>query len=257
MLLTIDIGNTHTVLGLFSAADLRQHWRIKTDRHATHDELATMFNGLLALRDLDFTTIKGAIMGSVVPTLKAAWQNFCQQYLAVTAMVVGDPNINAGIGVRVSSPHEVGADRIINSVAGFRRYKQALIIVDFGTAITFDCVSTEGDYIGGAIAPGLGISLEALSRQTAKLPKIDITKKPATAIGITTEDAIRSGILFGYGGMVEGLAQRLAAEFSAPPPLTIATGGMATLIAPYAPVIKHVKPTLTLDGLRIIYDLNR
>lgn len=255
MLLTIDIGNTHTVIGLFQQKELCHHWRLKTDRHATHDEIASLLHGLFALQNLDPQTITGTIIGSVVPDLKSAWQTFCQQYLDLPTMVVGSAGIDPGLKVQVRTPLEVGADRLINAVAGFHRYPQALIIVDFGTAITFDCVSAQGDYLGGAIAPGLGISLEALSSQTAKLPKIDITKETSTALGTTTEEAIRAGILFGYGGLVEGLATKLAREFPQPP-MTIATGGMAHLIAPYAPVITHVEPTLTLEGLQIIHARN-
>ncbi|MEN8140289.1 MAG: type III pantothenate kinase [Thermodesulfobacteriota bacterium] len=253
MLLAIDIGNTHTVLGLFAGQKLRHQWRIRTDHHATGDELATTLRSLLALHDLTLDAVESAILGSVVPSLKSAWQNLCRDYLGQTAMVVGE--VDPGITIELAASLEVGADRIINAVAGFARYHRPLIIVDFGTAITFDCVSETGAYMGGAIAPGLGISMDALSQQTAKLPSIDISKPPAKAMGTSTEDAIRSGILFGYGGLVEGLVARLAREFPAPP-LTIATGGMAELIAPFAPTIKHVLPSLTLEGLRLIHERN-
>lgn len=256
MLLTIDIGNTHTVLGLYQAEQLCHHWRIRTDRYATADELATQLNGLLQLQGEQLSTISGAVMGSVVPTLKLAWRQFCQQFLGLEIMVIGHPGVEPGIAIQIDNPQEVGADRVINSVAGFTRYGQALIIVDFGTAITFDCVADNGDYIGGIIAPGLAISLDALSSRTAKLPRVDISKTPEKAIATSTEGAIRAGLLFGYGGMVEGIVNRLMAEFPQPP-LTIATGGMAPLVAPYAPVIKEVVPTLTLEGLRLIYERNR
>ena len=255
MLLTIDIGNTHTVIGLFQQDNLVQHWRVKTDRHATSDELAALLHGLTCLRDIPFSDMDAAIIGSVVPSLKNAWQQFCRDHLHLAAMIVGSPDVDAGIALEVTSPHEVGADRIINAVAGFQRFQQSLIIVDFGTAITFDCVSEQGNYRGGAIAPGLAISLEALSRQTAKLPKIDISQPISTALGTSTEEAIRAGILFGYGSLVTGIVNKLAEEFPQPP-LTIATGGMAHIIAPYTPVIRHIEPTLTLEGLRIIHARN-
>lgn len=256
MLLTIDIGNSQTVLGLHRASDLFCHFRIKTDRHATADELAGQLRSLLGLHDLGLTEISAMVVGSVVPTLKTAWRSVGHQRLRLTPLIIGDDDVHTGVVIRTDNPQEVGADRIINALAGFHRHRQALIIADFGTAITFDCVSDQGDYLGGAIAPGMAISLDALSSRTAKLPKVDISTPPRTAIATNTGDAIKSGMLFGYGGLVEGITARLAAEFPKPP-LVIATGGMAALVAPFAPSIKHVEPALTLEGLRLVYERNR
>jgi type III pantothenate kinase len=256
MLLTIDIGNSQTVLGLYRDTELLCHFRVKTDRHATADELTVLLQSLLGLNNLSLADLSAMVVGSVVPTLKAAWRGVGHNRLSLTPLIIGDAHVDTGVIIRTDNPNEVGADRIINALAGFQRYHQALIIADFGTAITFDCVSDKGEYLGGAIAPGMGISLEALSSQTAKLPKVDISTPPKTAIATNTSDAIKSGVLFGYGGLVEGITARLSKEFPNPP-LVIATGGMAALVAPFAPSIKHVDPELTLEGLRLIYERNR
>lgn len=255
MLLTIDIGNSQTVLGLYRGSELLCHFRTKTDRHATADELAINLQALLGLKGLALREINHMVVGSVVPALKVAWRGVGHNHLAIKPLIIGDSDVDTGVTILTDNPGEVGADRIINALAGFQRYHQALIIADFGTAITFDCVSAKGEYLGGAIAPGMGISLEALSSQTAKLPKVDISTPPRTAIATTTSEAIKSGVLFGYGGMVEGITARLGQEFPSPP-LVIATGGMAALVAPFAPSIKHVDPELTLEGLRLIYERN-
>ncbi len=256
MLLTIDIGNSQTVLGLYRDTELLCHFRIKTDRHTTGDELTILLQALLSLKDLCLADISDMVVGSVVPALKAAWRMVGQTRLGLAPLIIGDVGVDTGVKVLTDNPGEVGADRIINALAGFQTYQKALIIADFGTAITFDCVSEKGEYLGGAIAPGLGISLEALSSQTAKLPKVDISTPPQRAIATNTTEAIKSGVLFGYGGMVEGITTRLRQEFPSPP-LVIATGGMASLIAPFAPSIKHVDQELTLEGLRLIYERNR
>lgn len=256
MLLTIDIGNSQTVLGLYQGTDLHCHFRIKTDRHATSDELAVILQSLLSLKELTLADVTDMVVGSVVPALKVAWDGVGRGHLGCRPVIIGDNNVDTGVTILTDNPTEVGADRIINALAGFHRYRQALIIADFGTAITFDCISAQGEYLGGAIAPGMGISLEALSSKTAKLPKVDISTPPKTAIATNTSEAIKSGVLFGYGGMVEGITARLSSEFPNPP-LVIATGGMAALVAPFAPTIKHVDPELTLEGLRLIYERNR
>ncbi len=214
-----------------------------------------MIQGLLSLKKQSLSDIHYAIIGSVVPAAKISWATFCHDHLNIKPMVVGDTDLNTDVAVETDNPSEVGADRIINGLAGFTRHPCELIIVDFGTAITFDCISGQGAYIGGAIAPGIGISMEALAAKTAKLPKVDISTPPESVIGTNTITAIKSGLLFGYGGLVEGLAKQLSREFQAQP-LVIATGGMATLIAPYAPVIKHVYPELTLEGLKLIHEKN-
>ena len=257
MLLTLDIGNSHTVLGFFShqSKELLFHFRIKTDHNTTGDEYGLIVQGLLKLQSQSLTNIKHAIIGSVVPAAKINWLSFCQNHLQITPMIVGDHDLDTGVTIIIDTPSEVGADRIINGLAGYTRHPQELIIVDFGTAITFDCISSTGAYIGGSIAPGIGISMEALASKTAKLPKVDITTPPESIIGTNTITAIKTGILFGYGGLVEGLTQQLSTEFPAPP-LVLATGGMATLIAPYAPAIQHIYPELTLEGLQLIYERN-
>ncbi len=256
MLLAIDIGNSQTVLGLYQKTELLHHYRIKTDRDLTTDELAITLQSLLGLKGLGISQLTDMVVGSVVPALKAAWREVGTAQLKVTPLIIGDTGVDTGVEILIDNPQEVGADRIINSLAGFQRFKQALIIADFGTAITFDCVSDTGAYLGGAIAPGMGISLEALSSQTAKLPKVDISTPPQKAIGTNTNEAMKSGVLFGYGGMVEGITSRLSKEFSKAP-LVIATGGMAGLVAPYAPTIKEVVSDLTLEGLRLIHERNR
>jgi type III pantothenate kinase len=254
MLLAIDVGNSHTVIGLFQDKKLIYNWRIRTDRRATPDELATFLHELLTLKELHFTMVTGFIIGSVVPTMQFAWRDLAKRYLQCNPIEVSGTNLNTGMPILLDNPAEVGADRIINSVAAFDQYKQSLIIIDFGTAITFDCVSWKGEYLGGVIFPGIGISMDALTSQTAKLPKVDISTPPAGVIGTTTETAIKSGFVFGYGGMVEGVVNRLKEEFSPQIPKVIATGGIADLIAPYAPSIESVDPLLTLKGLFLLYE---
>jgi len=251
MLLAIDIGNSHTVIGLFDNNILSHNWRIQTNKKGTADEIASTLHGLFSMHNLHFTRVSGMIIANVVPPLQNSWLAFAHN-LSIKPLVVNE-RLDTGIPILTDKPAEIGADRIVNAVAGFQRFASPLIIVDFGTAITFDCVSGQGEYLGGAIAPGLAISLEALGRQTAQLPQIH-AEPPSRAIGKTTVSAMQSGILFGYGGLVEGLVQRLGEEFRPEPPLVIATGGMAGLIAPYAPAIKKIIPQLTLEGLRLIYD---
>ena len=251
-LLTIDIGNSHTVIGIFEGEQLRHHWRIQTDRRNTADEIAATLHSLFVMAQCSPSSIDGVIIASVVPQLHGSWLTFCRTMVAKPILV--DHETPTGIRVLIDNPSEVGADRLVNAAAGFHRYRQALIIVDFGTAITFDCVSSQGEYLGGAIAPGMGIAIEALGSRTAKLPRVDIDCPPPKAIGTNTVAAIQSGILHGYGGLVEGLLQRLKAQIAPQKPLVIATGGMAQLIAPYAPSLEKIEPHLTLEGLRLIYD---
>ena len=256
MLLAIDIGNTNTVLGLFADRELVSHWRLQTVAAATADELATTLKGLFNLKGHDFAGLTGVSIASVVPATQATWATVATKYFDLAPLIV-DHRLQNAIPIKTDNPAEVGADRIVNAVAGFARYHTALIIVDFGTAITFDCVSAHGEYLGGAIAPGLGISLEALASRTAKLPRVDLTTPPRQALGTNTVEAIKSGLLFGCGGMVEGLLQRLRAEMAPDLPTVIATGGMAKLIAPFAPSIQTVLPLLTLEGLLLLHERNR
>lgn len=252
MLLAIDVGNTHTVFGVYQGSKLLCHWRVRTDRQTTADELAVQFHSLLLLKSIAMDAIDQAIIASVAPTMQAALVGYLKGYLHISPIIVDHRN-TAGMGIQIDIPSEVGADRIVNSVAARDKYGIPAIIVDFGTAITFDCVSKEGHYLGGAIAPGMAIALEALSARTAKLPRVDISEAPRSAIGTNTESAIRSGMLFGYGGMVEGLIAEIKKCLLPDEPKIIATGGMAELIAPYAPSLAIVDPLLTLEGLRIIH----
>ena len=255
MLLAIDVGNSHTVIGVFDNDTLKHNWRVKTDQTNTGDELASLFHGLFSMKAMHFTQITGVILASVVPPMQSAWSNFINEHLSCKSLVV-DTSIPTGITVLTDNPSEVGADRIVNAAAAYKQFRTALIIVDFGTAITLDCVSKKGEYLGGVIAPGLGISMEALGEKTAKLPRVDISTPPAAAIGTNTVDAIKSGVLFGFGGMVEGLITRIKNQMDKPEPKVIATGGMAALIAPYAPSIESVDPLLTLIGLKLIHGKN-
>ena len=256
MLLAIDTGNTHTVIGVFEAEKLQHQWRVQTDRDKTADELASLFFDLFSLEKITFDDIQSVIIACVVPPILPAFISFCTKYIHITPLMVND-TMNTGITILTDRPEEVGADRIVNAVAGFEQYKSPLIIVDFGTAITFDCVSAHGEYLGGAIAPGLAISLDALGLRTAKLPRVDISTPPDKPIGTNTVSAIKSGILYGYAGLVDGLVARLREEFKPTTPKVIATGGMAELIAPYAESIEYVNPMLTLEGLRLLHEKNK
>lgn len=255
MLLAIDIGNTHTVIGLFEGKRLRRQWRVNTDRQQTADELAVVYHGLFALESISPADVSAAIIASVVPPIQSQYARFIGNLLGRPPRFV-DSSLDTGMPVRIEQPAEVGADRIVNGVAAFTRFKTALVVVDFGTATTFDCISGDGAYLGGAITPGLAISLDALGQRTAKLPRVDISLPPERAIGKNTVEAIRSGILYGYGGLVEGMIQRIRQEYAPEIPKVVATGGLAELIAPYAPSITETIPTLTLEGLRILHDRN-
>jgi type III pantothenate kinase len=255
MLLTIDVGNSQTVCGVFNKGNLLCHWRLKTDREKTADELAARFLSLFTMQNIQFNDISGVIIASVVPTQQQAWQEFSFKYTGCTPLLVNGSNLNTGITIATDNPSEVGADRIVNAVAVYDQFKSASIVVDFGTAITFDCISARGEYLGGAIMPGMSISIDALASRTAKLPRIDISIPPKRAIGANTIDAIKSGLLFGYGALVDGLVKKLAAEFTETPRV-IATGGMAELIASYTESILFVDPMLTLKGLYILHEKN-
>lgn len=255
MLMAVDVGNTHTVIGLFEGDTLIYHWRIRTEISNTADELAATIHGLFTMKHLHFTDISSMVLASVVPPIQSAWRKLSLNLFAFEPLNISR-HLDTGLTIRTDNPAEVGADRIVNSVAGFNKHASPLIIVDFGTAITFDCVSGKGDYLGGIITPGLSISLDALSQRTAKLPRVDISTPPPQAIGTNTTDAIKSGVLFGYGGLVEELLKRIKVEMAPEKPKVIATGGMAALIAPYAPSIEEVEPMLTLEGLRLIHERN-
>jgi len=254
-ILAIDIGNTHTVAGFFSGRKAVRHWRWRTEAGATADELAALTANLFTLAGLDRGQVSGIVMASVVPPLNSAYRECCQDLFGLEPLVV-NAETDTGISIATDTPSEVGADRLVNSAAAYARFSCALIVVDFGTATTFDCVSAAGEYLGGAIAPGIGISLAALRSRTAKLPRVDISRAPEKAIGASTETAIASGVIYGYAGLVQGLVKRLAAEMACRPKV-IATGGLAPLIAPHVPEIETVDPLLTLEGLRLIHERNR
>jgi len=261
MLLAVDVGNSHTVSGVFSGQTLIHQWRLKSDRDRTADELAIRYHSLFQMEGIDKDSITGFIIGSVVPTLETSWLTFAAKYLTrcTTPPIAVSHRTDTGIAVKTQNPAEVGADRIVNAVAAWDRYKTALLVVDFGTAITFDCVSSKGEYIGGTIHPGIGISLDALAGRTAKLPRIDIDTTPKSVVGNTTVSAIRSGILHGFGGLIDRMISLLGAEM-APEGKEIniiATGGMADLIAPYSSSLNTIDPLLTLNGLRLIHERNR
>ena len=253
MLLVVDVGNTQTHFGTFDGAELREHWRYATVRESTADELGAKLANLLALRGLAFGDLHGSIVSSTVPQLGAEWRQVGERYLGHTTLVVG-PGIRSGMPIRYENPREIGADRLVNAVAAFDKVGAACVVVDFGTAITFDPVSAEGEYLGGVIAPGVEISMEALTERAAALPKIDLVP-PRSVIGKTTVDAIRSGVVYGYAGLVDGILRRLRTELG-PETATIATGGLATAIVPYTDEIDEVDDLLTLTGLRLLHERN-
>ena len=257
MLLAVDVGNTQTHFGIFGADDARvaEHWRFATVRHSTGDELGAALSNLLALRGLSFEDVQHSIVSSTVPQLSEQWMLMSERYLSRPMLVVG-PSIRTGMPIRMDNPREVGADRLVNAVAAYDRVRDACIVVDFGTAITYDVVSSEGEYLGGIITPGAEISIEALYERAAKLPKVEITE-PRALIGKSTVEAIRSGIAFGYAGQVEGIVRRLRGELGAETTV-IATGGLSRVVVPFIrETIDEVDDLLTLTGLRLVWELNR
>lgn len=254
MLLVFDIGNTNIVLGAYEGEELLQHWRVSTDRQKTGDEYGMLINNLFAYGGLSIRDISEVIISSVVPPLVVPLVKMCQRYFKVEPLVVG-PGIKTGIFIKYENPREVGADRIVNAVAAHHKYSGPLIIVDFGTATTFCAISENGDYLGGAISPGIGISTEALFQRAAKLPRIELVK-PKTVICRNTVTSMQSGIIFGFVGQVEGIVRRMKEELGQDA-YVIATGGLANLIAQETTIINSVEHFLTLEGLRIIYNLNK
>ena len=261
MLLTVDVGNSHTVSGVFYGQNLLHQWRLKSDRDKTADELAIRYHSLFQMDGIDKEDITAFIVSSVVPTLETSWLNFAEKYLTgcIAPPMAVSHKTDTGIIIRTESPAEVGADRIVNAVAAWDYFKTALVAIDFGTAITFDCVSRKGEYLGGTIHPGIGISLDALAGKTAKLPRIDLNRKPVPVIGTNTVDAISSGMLHGFGGMIDRMTSLLLKEMQQQEDEEIniiATGGMAEMIAPYCSSITIIDPLLTLTGLRLIHELS-
>ena len=259
MLLAIDVGNTNIVLGVFEGRTLVQSWRLQTLRERTSDELGLLVDGLFAHHHLDKSKVDGLILGSVVPPLTSTTRGMAERYFGLNALIV-EPGVNTGMPILYENPAEVGADRIVNAIAAYERFDRTaaprpLVVVDFGTATTFDAVSAKGEYLGGAICPGVQISADALFQRAARLPRIDV-KKPARIVGRTTVGAMESGLFWGYVAMVEGLVRRMSDELGGDA-LCVATGGLADVIAPETPLIHHVDPDLTLTGLRIVWERNQ
>jgi type III pantothenate kinase len=253
MLLVLDVGNTKTAIGVHSEGKWIADWRVTTHLDYLADEYYVLLKSLLENEGLSLEKLSGVVLASVVPPLTTIFEELSLRILGKPPVVVG-PGVKTGIRIRIENPSEVGADRVANTAAVHKLYGGPAIVIDLGTATTFDVVSKEGDYLGGAIAPGLGISAEALVRRTARLPKVELTF-PARAIGNNTVTAMQSGLVIGYVGLVKELVERLKKELGGSPKV-IATGGMAELVAAWTEVIDIVNPRLTLDGIRIIYELN-
>lgn len=253
MLLAIDAGNTNIVLGIYQGDQLIEHWRVSTDRQKTADEYGILLRNLFEFHGHHFESINAIAIASVVPPLMTALERMSQDYFGIKPLVIG-PGIKTGMPVKFDNPREVGADRIVNAVGAYEIYGAPLIIVDFGTATTFDVVSRQGEYIGGAIAPGIGISTEALFARAAALPRVELMKPPHV-IAKNTVHGMQAGIFFGFAGQVDGIVNRMKKELGEDT-FVVATGGLAELIASEASSIQKVDPWLTLKGLRIIYHKN-
>jgi len=254
VLLAVDVGNTNIAFGIFKGEEIINQWRIGTDKTKTSDEYGVLFRSLLELKGVGSGSIKGAVICCVVPPLQRILISMVKSYFDVNPVLI-EPGIKTGMPILYKDPKEVGADRIVNAVAAFHEYKRSVIVVDFGTATTFDCISEKGEYLGGTIAPGLLISAEALFEAASKLPKVEITR-PKTVIGKTTAQSIQSGLVYGYAGLVDGIVTRIKKEIGTNTKV-IATGGLAYLISPESLTIEEVDEFLTLRGLRLIYEWNK
>jgi type III pantothenate kinase len=263
MLLVLDVGNTNTVLGVFELSprdpaapngNLIAHWRVSTTKTQTVDEYGVLFRNLFAMNGLEFTAVKGTVISSVVPPLDSTLREVCERYFQSQPLFI-EPGIKTGMPVHYDNPAEVGADRIVNSVAAFEKYGGPCIIVDFGTATTFDVVSKKGEYMGGVITPGIGISADALFARTARLPRVDV-RKPPRVLATNTVNSVQSGLYYGYLGLIDGILERLLAELGDDVKV-VATGGLAPLMGGGSKYIREIDDLLTLEGLRIIYERNQ
>jgi type III pantothenate kinase len=253
VLLVVDVGNTQTHFGTFAGTDLVEHWRFATVRTSTADEIGAALRNLLELRGLGFEDLTASIVSSTVPQLEPEWLMMAARYLGHHMLAVG-PGLKTGMPIRYDNPREIGADRLVNSVAIWERYKSAAICVDFGTAVNFDVVSGSGEYLGGVLVPGVEISLDALTERGAKLPKIDLAP-PKGTIGKSTVEAIRAGVIYGYASAVDGIITRIQDEMKEEAEV-IATGGLAQAIVPYTDTIDEIDDLLTLTGLRLLHERN-
>ncbi|MBR2916014.1 MAG: type III pantothenate kinase [Clostridia bacterium] len=255
MILAIDVGNTNIVVALFDGAELKNSWRISTDKNKTSDEIGITLCQLTEHSGIDNSQIEDVIISSVVPPIMHSLCNAIRKYIKCEPMVVG-PGVKTGLNIKYDNPKEVGADRIVNAVAGVHKYGKPLILVDFGTATTFCAIDENGDYLGGVIAPGVKVSMNALFERAAKLPRVEI-KKPQTAIGRNTISSMQSGAVYGQAGQVDRIVSKIKEELGTKDCKVVATGGLSVLIAPESETIDVVDKTLTLDGLRIIYEMNK
>jgi type III pantothenate kinase len=253
VLLAVDVGNTETVLGVFHGEALQHTWRLSTQAERTADELALLFDGLLRQRSMSFESqVTGVVVASVVPDVTAAFREMADRYLPFQPVVVG-PGTRTGVPVLTDNPREVGADRVVNTLAAFSRFGGPSIVVDFGTSTNFDVVSAAGEFLGGVIAPGLQISAQSLFARTARLTRVELVP-PRSVIGKSTVEAIQSGLIFGTAGEVDGIVEHIRTELG--PATTIATGGLAPVVLPHCHTIDHHEPWLTLEGLRLVFEKN-
>jgi len=252
MLLVVDVGNTNTVLGVYDGDRLIRDWRVRTEKETTEDEFFVLVTSLFYAGGIPIKSLNSTIISCVVPPMRNILTSFCEKYLHHAPQWVS-AQMDVGMPILYSNPNEVGADRIVNAVAGYEKYRCALVIIDFGTATTFDCISKDGAYLGGSISPGIGIAAEALFQKASKLPRVEIFSRPATAIGKDTIGSMQAGIIFGYAGLVDGLVRRILPEMDAGA-MVLATGGLAPLMAGVCETIGQVEPSLTLEGLRIIHE---
>jgi type III pantothenate kinase len=254
MLLAVDIGNTQTHFGAFQEGSLLEHWRLATERDSTADELASAYTNLLALRNLSFSDIDEVIVSSTVPKIVPEYAEMTERYLGEQCLIVG-PGLKTGMPIRTENPHELGADRLVNAVAAYDRLGGPCVVVDFGTAITFDAISADGEYLGGIIAPGVEISLAALTERAAKLPQVELTE-PERLIGRTTLEAIQAGVVYGFAAQIDGIVERMRDELGDELQV-IATGGLSGQIVPFCDTVELTDDMLTLIGLRLIHQRNQ